>query len=72
MCFQNLQVENTMVDMPMEMQQYVLHCTKMALQWHKGDNMNIALYIKNEFDTKYGHYWHCVVSDHTFAGSFSK
>jgi hypothetical protein len=70
-CFQNLQVQNAMVEMPMEMQQYALHCTKMALQWHKGDSGKIATYIRDEFDRKHGKYWQCIVSNTSFANSIT-
>lgn len=47
-------------DMSEDMQQEAIDCSTQALEKWTVEK-DIAMYIKKEFDNKYGQTWHCVV-----------
>ncbi|EDW03753.1 dynein light chain 1, cytoplasmic [Drosophila grimshawi] len=51
-------------DMCEEMQNYCIHCANEALEIFNTEK-DIAVYIKNEFDSKYCPSWQCIVG-HNF------
>jgi hypothetical protein len=51
--------------MPESMQQEVIRCAQLAVEWHHNDRSAIANYLKIEFDRLFGRPWQC------FVGSFS-
>lgn len=57
-------------DMPEKIQQIALDCAQKALNEFGLDRSNIAQYIKNDFDEKFGNYWACFVG-HKFGSFFS-
>ncbi|XP_012861959.1 dynein light chain 1, cytoplasmic-like [Echinops telfairi] len=48
------------VDMSEEMKQYAVDVTSRALDEFVSEK-DIAMYIKREFDNRYGPAWHCIV-----------
>ena len=46
--------------MPINMQDYAIGVAKMAFDLYKGF-IDIAEYIRGNFDERYGRCWHCVV-----------
>ncbi|KAJ7566419.1 hypothetical protein O6H91_02G102200 [Diphasiastrum complanatum] len=56
-------------DMPNKMQAHAMRCASEALDLHDvTDCMDIARYLKKEFDESYGKGWQCVVG--TSFGSY--
>ncbi|KAF5903564.1 Dynein light chain 1, cytoplasmic, partial [Clarias magur] len=47
-------------DMSEKMQQDAIECATLALEMYKIE-MDVATYIKKEFDKKYSPTWHCIV-----------
>jgi hypothetical protein len=46
-------------DMPEKIQKLALEYAEKALVNHPNDNSDMAEYIKNEFEKKFGPYWAC-------------
>ena len=63
-------VEMKTVDMSSSMKQYAVDCATLAYIRYDS-KINIALYIKNEFNNRYGQYWQCIVGEQ-FSFSITK
>ena len=65
-------VEVKRVEMPSSMKQYVVDCATLAYIRYDSRN-DIARYLKNEFNNRYGQYWQCIVGEQfVFSISFNR
>ena len=68
-CFSNVEVDTRASKMPQEMQEFALDCGTWAITKHPNDRTEMARYVRQAFDKKYGKFWACIVGGDDFSGS---
>jgi hypothetical protein len=64
----SVEVDTRCSKMPEEMQKFAIESAQNAITNHSNDRTEMARFVRNEFDNKYGKYWGCIIGD-DFSGS---
>ena len=66
----SVEVDTRASKMPAEMQQHAVELAKEAMTNHPNDRTEMARFIRNQFDSKYGKFWGVIIGD-DFSGSLT-